>query len=298
MDSTVSHISVLNNRLWRAEMAGVQVDGVYELVQGNEVWGTQQYPANAGGIYSGCTISGGADADAFRFFGQHNVFLSNYAHDIYTVLPANPNPHTDCFQTWGSSAMKVDDILIERNLCRWPVASTAVDAETAMIEGIDGQIGTVTIQNNELSNMRQGIVVGSNVAALKIYNNTWDHLLEEGLIFNDTRSSADEIINNIYYDVGARGDSYAEVPGGSPLFQANDFRMPGGASLGTYPSVEPYISVDPGFVNYGDSTAAGADFHLQAGSALKGAGITLRQVTNDFYGTSRGTSGYSIGAAQ
>jgi len=298
MDSTVSYISVLNNRIWRAEMAGAQVDGTNDLVQGNEVWGTQQEPVLAGGIYSGCVTPGGADADAFRFFGQSNVFQSNYAHDIYTVLPTNPNPHTDCFQTWGSTAMKVDNILIERNLCRWPVASTAVDAETAMIEGVDGPVGTVTFQNNELSDMRQGIVVGANVGALKIYNNTWDHILEEALIFNDQRSPADEIINNIYYDVGASGDSYAEVPSGSPVFQSNDFYMPGGASLGTYPSVEPYISVDPMFVNYGDSTAAGADFHLQPGSPLKGAGVTLPQVTNDYYGNGRGTSGYSIGAVQ
>jgi hypothetical protein len=298
MDPTVSYISVLNNRIWQAEMAGAQVDGTNDLVQGNEVWGTQQYPSLAGGIYSVCATSGGADADAFRFFGQYNVFRSNNLHDIYTVLPTNPNPHTDCFQTWGSVAMKVDNILIERNLCRWPVASTAVDAETAMIEGVDGQVGTVTIQNNELSDMRQGIVVGANVAALKIYNNTWDHVMEEALIFNDSRSSADEIINNIFYDVGAGGDSYAEIPSGSPVFQDNNFRMPGGASLGSYPTVEPYISVDPMFVNYGDATAAGADFHLQPGSPLKAAGITLPEVTNDYYGSSRGASGYSIGAAQ
>ena len=298
MEPTVSHISVLTNRIWQAEMAGAQVDGTYELIQGNEVWGTQQYPSYAGGIYAGCTIAGGGDADAFRFFGQHNVFQGNYAHDIYTSSPTNPNPHTDCFQTWGSTAMEVDDILIEQNLCRWPVASTAVDAETAMIEGVDGLVGTVTFQNNELSDMRQGIVVGSNVAALHVYNNTWDHVLEEGVIFNDMRSTADEFINNIYYDVGAGGDSYAEVPSGSPVFENNDFYMPGGASLGTYPTVEPYISVAPMFVNYGDATASGADFHLQAGSPLKGAGTTLTEVVNDFYGTSRVGAAYSIGAAQ
>jgi hypothetical protein len=298
MDPSVSHISVLTNRMWRAEMAGAQVDGTYELIEGNEVWGTQQYPASAGGIYSGCTIGGGADADAFRFFGQHNVFRSNNAHDIYTVLPTNPNPHTDCFQTWGSTAMEVDDILIERNVCRWPLASTAVDAETAMIEGVDGLIGTVTFQNNEFSNMRQGIQLGSNVGAMHVYNNTWDHLLQEGVIFIDMRSPADEFINNIYYDVGAGGDAYAVVPSGSPVFENNDFYMPGGASLGTYPTVEPYISVPPMFVNYGDATAAGADFHLQAGSPLKGAGTTLTAVVNDYYGTSRVGAAYSIGAAQ
>ena len=226
------------------------------------------------------------------------MFRSNYAHDIYTVLPTNPDPHTDCFQTWGSSRMTVDDILIERNICRWPAASSSIDAEVAMIEGIDGRIGTVTIQNNLLSNMRQGVMIGGNVGALKVYNNTFDHILQEAVIFNDFRSPSDEIINNIFYDVGAGGDSYAEVPSGSPVFQANDFYMPGGARVGTYPTIEPYISVAPMFVNYGDSTGGGADFHLQAGSPLLGAGVILPQVTNDYYGTSRGTTAYSVGAVK
>jgi hypothetical protein len=299
MEPTVSHITVLDNRFWRAEMAGVQVDGLYDLVQGNEVWETQQYPSKAGGIYKGCTIAGGADADGFRFFGQHNVFRSNYAHDVYTSSPTNPNPHTDCFQTWGSTAMQVTDILIERNTCRWPVASMTVDAETAMIEGVDGPIGTVTFQNNEFSDMRQGINVGSNVGALKLYNNTWDHILQEAVIYLSFRSPADEVINNIFYDVGSGGDAYSAVTqGGNPVFQDNDFYMPGGAKVGSYPTVEPFWSIDPMFVNYGDATAAGADFHLQATSGLVGVGIVLPQVLNDFYGTLRPATGYSVGAAQ
>ena len=299
MESGVSHISVLNNRFWRAEMSGVQADGLYDLIEGNEVWGTQQYPSKAGGIYAKCTIAEGADADAFRFFGQHNVFRSNYAHDIYTSSPTNPDPHTDCFQTWGSAARLVDDILIERNVCRWPVASKEVDAETAMIEGVDGRIGTVTLQNNQFSNMRQGINVGSNVAALKLYNNDWDHILQEAVIYLSLRSPADEVINNIFYDVGAGGDAYSAVTaGGNPVFQANDFYMPGGAPVGSYPTVEPFMSVDPMFVNYGDATAAGADFHLQPTSGLVGVGISLPLVTNDFYGSIRPATGYSVGAAQ
>jgi hypothetical protein len=54
----------------------------------------------------------------------------------------------------------------------------------------------------------------------------------------------------------------------------------------------------PGFVAYGDSTGGGADFHLGSGSGLIGAGITLPQVTNDYYGDSRPATGYSVGAAQ
>ena len=74
--------------------------------------------------------------------------------------------------------------------------------------------------------------------------------------------------------------------------------MPGGASVGTYPNVEAYLSLDPMFVNYGDSTGAGGDFHLLPGSPLKGAGTTISNVTDDYYGTSRVGAAYSIGAVQ
>jgi hypothetical protein len=188
--------------------------------------------------------------------------------------------------------------LIERNFCRWPVASITVDAETAMIEGVDGPIGTVTFQNNEFSDMRQGINVGSNVAALKLYNNDWDHILQEAVIYLSLRSPSDEVINNIFYDVGSGGDAYSAVTqGGNPVFQANDFYMPGNGTVGSYPTVEPFTQLDPLFANYGDPTAAGADFHLQSTSKLIGAGVVLPLVTNDFYGNSRGATN-SVGAAQ
>ncbi|HTY53979.1 MAG TPA: Ig-like domain-containing protein, partial [Candidatus Binataceae bacterium] len=120
MDPTVSYISVLNNRIWRAEMAGAQVDGLNNLIQGNEVWDTQQEPVIAGGIYSACVTPNGADADAFRFFGQNHVFRSNYMHDIYYATTVNPDPHTDCFQTWGEAGESTNNILIDRNWCVWP----------------------------------------------------------------------------------------------------------------------------------------------------------------------------------
>ena len=74
--------------------------------------------------------------------------------------------------------------------------------------------------------MRQGINIGVNVSALRVWNNTWDHIVEEAVIFSNTRSAADQVINNIFYDVGSGGDSYACIPGGSPTIEANDFFMP------------------------------------------------------------------------
>lgn len=296
MESTVSHISAIGNRIWRAEMAGINIDGLYDLVEGNEIWETQQVPVNLGGIYAGCATPSGADADAMRFFGQHHDIRSNYLHDIYYGTSINPNPHIDCFQTWGSSAMTVDDILIERNWCRWPAASTSIDDEVSMVEGLDGLVGTVTYSNNVFADMRQGINIGVNVSALRVWNNTWDHIVEEAVIFGNTRSAADQVINNIFYDVGSGGDSYACIPSGSPTIEANDFFMPSG-SPGTWCSNAPYISVNPLFVNAGDPTGAGADYHLQSTSPVKDNGVALTGVVNDYDGTARPIgAGYSLGA--
>ncbi len=300
MEPTVSYITLKGNRIWRAEMAGAQVDGAYNLIDGNEVWDTQQKPSLLGGIYSACNIPTGADADAFRFFGQHHDFIRNYMHDIAYGTIANPNPHTDCFQTWGSSAMKVDAVVFERNWCRWP--TTAAQNHSAMLEGTDGPVGTLIFKNNVFADMQDGLIVGevgmpSGVAAVKVWNNTFDHIAREAVQFNDSRTSADEVIDNIFFDVGSGGDSFMCVAGGAPLVAANDFYMRGGAVPGTYCSSAPYISVDPLFANDGDATGAGADYHLQSGSPIKDNGAVLAQVGNDYDGTVRPIGpGPSMGA--
>lgn len=300
MEPTVSYISVIKNQIWKAEMAGAQVDGTNDLIEGNEVWATQQQPVVLGGIYSACITPDGSDADGFRFFGQNHDFAHNYIHDIVYGTAENPDPHTDCFQTWGSSAMKVDNVTIEANWCRWP--STAAQNHAGMFEGTSGPVGTLIFKNNVFADMEDGLIIGegqpSGVAAVKIWNNTFDHIEQEAVDFNDTRSSADEVINNIFFDVGAGGDSYMCLPGGSPIIEANDFYMRGGTSLGTYCSNAPYISLNPMFVNAGDSTGSGADYHLQSSSPVIDNGVTLTQVPVDYDGTSRPIGGYSIGAFQ
>jgi len=299
MEPTVSYISAIDNRIWRAEMAGAQVDGTNELIEGNEVWGTQQQPAVLGGIYSGCITPSGSDADGFRFFGQNHQFVHNYIHDIAYGTAENPRPHVDCFQTWGSSAMKVDGVTFRSNWCRWP--NTSGEYHAGMLEGTSGAVGTLVFEDNVFADMKEGFIIGegqpSGVAAIKIWNNTFDHIATEAVEFNDRRSSADEVINNIFFDVGAGGDSYMCLPGGSPVIRANDFYLRGGGSPGNYCSNAPYISLNPTFVNPGDSTGAGADYHLQSGSPLKDNGVTLSQVSVDYDGASRPTgNGYSIGA--
>jgi Right handed beta helix region len=296
--SGVRYITLSNNRIWRAEMSGITIDGMNGTVQDNEVWDTQQYPANAGGIYSSCPSRGGADADGVRFFGQHQLIAHNYIHDVRIDNTTNPTPHIDCFQTWGNSAMTVDDITIDSNVCRWPAwFSTGGANHVAMIEGLNGNsVGTVRFQNNLFSNMLQGILIGSSVATVKVWLNTFDHIAQEGVVFLTPRSSADEVGDNIFFDSGSGGDSY--TTSGAVTLYNNDCIMRSGANCGTYPANYPHVSVTPMFVSRGDSTGAGADYHLQGGSPLLGSASTVPAVDVDFDGVTRPPGTYSHGAYQ
>lgn len=316
MDSSVGGVQVLNNRIVHAQMAGMQIDGSGDLVQGNEVWGTYQHPSVLGGIYAMCTNDGGsnADADFMRFFGSNHVIRANYAHDIEydygdTSKP-NPNPHIDCFQTWGESGENTSNVLIERNRCRWPKADANSDNEISSLESLDGPVGTITYQNNLFANMRQGINnAGSAIGQLNVLNNTFDHFIEEAVIFGTVRTG-DKIENNVFYDVGTSGDGFmCWISGSAETFATNVYFMRSGAPQsglwwcgGPLP---PYQAVNPLFVGSGDATGAGANYHLcvtgqngcSATSPIGHTGTTIPSVTNDYDGILR-SAGYSIGALQ
>jgi Right handed beta helix region len=295
-DPSTSNISILGNRIWRSTESGIHVEGSADLVSGNEIWDTLEYPASTGdSVLSSC--ADGDDADGIRFFGAGHDITQNYIHDIQWGNTYNPDPHTDCFQTWGTSDGPTSGIIIERNFCRYPYTSDSINNEAGSIEALDGSTGNITIRNNVFADMRQGFNIGSGVGPMLVLNNTWDHITWETVIFSDTRSSADQIINNVFYDVGSGGDSYACIPGGNPTIATNDFFLPGGATPGNYCSNAPFISEDPMFAAYGDSTGAGADYHLQSASPIKDSGTALSTVPNDYDGTARPVGpGYSIGA--
>ncbi len=184
-DSTDSSNQVLNNRIVHAQESGITIDGAGNLIQGNEIWGTYQHPSVLGGIYAVCTYDGGSgsDADGIRFFGSNHIIRSNYIHDIEydfgnSSLP-NPNPHTDCFQTWGESGETTANILIDRNWCDWPSnGSQGAQGEVGSIEALDGPVGTLTFQNNVFQDMIRGLNAtqdgGQTIGQLNFYNNTFD----------------------------------------------------------------------------------------------------------------------------
>ncbi len=228
LDPDVSHISILNNKINHAEMSGVNPDGTNDLVQGNEVWATSQYPGRSGGIYSVCSSRSGADADGMRFFGQNHLVKGNYFHDIAFGTTENPNPHTDCWQTWGGT--KTVSGLFDGNRCRWP--SQAHDnsgggEEACEIEALDSAVTNITMQNNVIANMFQGFQIGQGIGPVAFLNNTIDHIQQEGIIYQDSRTKSDRVISNIFYDVGQGGDPF--ITSCSPTISNNDFFMRSGS---------------------------------------------------------------------
>ncbi len=316
MESTVGNVQVLNNLIVHAQEVGINIDGNGDLVEGNEIWGTYQHPGVLGGIFATCTNDGsGPDADIIRFFGTNHVIRGNYGHDIEfdfgnSALP-NPDPHTDCFQTWGASGENTSNILIDGNWCVWPSnGSKGTQDEVSSIEALDGPVSNITFQNNIFQDMLRGVNAtrdgGLVIGQLNFYNNTFDHLVQEAIVV-DGGARNDNIWNNIFYDfVG--GDGFISYGSGESFIDNVFYNRAGKPSSGVWwggAAAPPYTAVDPHFVNYGNTTGVGADYHLcvagQNGctvtSTIGHSGATIATVPTDFDGNSR-TGGYSIGAEQ
>jgi hypothetical protein len=285
MDSGVGNNNLIrNNLIYRAAMSGITVDDSGTTVDGNEVWGTQQYPRLAGGVTSSCTDQNGADADGIRFFGSNHVIKNNYLHDIQWGTTVNPDPHVDCFQTWGNysgSGGSTSNILITGNHCVWPSTGGNIDNEISSIEALSGStVGGITYSYNVFSNMRNGVVIGSGVGTIVFDHNTVDHILNEAsLQYPGTTSSASQITNDIFYDCGTGGDSFAT---GSGFTIGNvDCVMRNGSDCGMYPNNYPHVNVDPQFVSAGSGSTPwlNADYHLQSSSTEQSAGACGTDLT-------------------
>jgi hypothetical protein len=215
-----------------------------------------------------------------RFFGGNHVIKNNYIHDIPWGTAVNVNPHTDCFQTWGASGETTQNILITGNHCVWPATSSSTDNEISSIEALDGATTGITYTFNLFQNMRNGIVIGSGVGPIVFDHNTVDHIIQEAsLQYPGSISSAAKVTNNIFYDCGSGGDSFAT---GSGFTVSNDdCIMRGGSDCGTYPSNYSHVSVDPQFVSSGSGGTPwlSADYHLQSSSTVQAMGACGADLT-------------------
>ncbi len=289
-DARTSHCTVRNNRLYRDSQNGIDVRGMDNLVEGNEIWKTIQYHPNWANPPSW------VDADGIRFFGSGHIFRKNYIHDIDYSDPLNVNPHIDCFQTFADAHHEAaSDIVIEQNRCENDTLAHSTDEGGVGLTIQDGA-GDIIIRNNIVDAFVN--IYLANSSGVSILNNTLVGNTEQNLDFNPvgigvSKSTETVIENNIFYN---QPGNIIYVNGNKPHSGQNMIYRDDGHPIyttDTYNPAHDLLGIDPLFVN-----PQAGDYHLQAGSPAIDAGSDLRGlVPDDFEGTSRPQgAGYDIGA--
>ena len=131
------------------------------------------------------------------------------------------------------------------------------------------------VYNNIVWGNNDGLWINYNVSDSKIYNNTIYGNADYGLLIGDGATGGGGTTNNIIRNNIVIGGRLGVL-----------------VDAGIATTLSNNLTTDPKFVN-----AAGADFHLQAGSPAIDAGIAIAEVYTDFDGIARpqGTA-YDIGA--
>ncbi len=287
-DKVALHQCVIrNNRLCRNQGVGMEVQGQYHLVEGNEIWDTiQHHPLRL-------DVPLGIDSDAIHFFGTGHVFRDNYIHDIPYDGVFNIDPHIDAFQTWGPATQ----MLFEKNVVVLPDAiGDYMISKIFMVEGSGGTVSNLIIRNNVFYVFR-GLEM-HDCPYITVQHNTFRGV--SGVTdywpagINLVNCSNADVRDNIFYDVGAgvAGHFYADTPSLVGLNVGYNLIYRAGNAV-PYGSASPNDQwrVDPAFVN-----AATYDYHLQAGSGAINTGVNVG-VTEDLDGVARPQgAGYDIGA--
>jgi len=270
-----SYNTIRGNRIIRAEMTGIMVEGRNSLVESNDISHTLQ-------TVPGCSASN--DADGIRYFGRGHTIRKNYVHDI--TLTESPSAHIDATQTWGPAR----NIIFEQNVFDIPndIIPGATVGLGFTMESIDGQVDGLIIRNNVFINHYTGYGIDTQTGAgtllnLTIVNNTFVRVDGYGSggggmgIWITGRVQNAIVKNNAFYDYGYDGDNYIRVTGGSGVVIGNNSIT---KTNGVAPTGSPYPHdlwmVDAQFVN-----PAARDFHLRRTSPLIDAGAALPDVTDD-----------------
>jgi hypothetical protein len=283
--SKTSDCVVRNNRLYRNALMGISVMGQDNLVEDNEIWGTIQYHPNWHNPPSW------VDADGITFFGSGHVFRGNYIHDIHYGIPENPNPHIDCFQTYGGDKVAGHDILFDGNYCDEPDTLPELSLAAKAFQ-VEGGAHDLMIRNNiTVSNL---VAIFNSSHDISILNNTFignpDSDYSQGIQLIGSPNFTIE--NNIFaYQENGTGSLSLDRASGSGLEVGYNcvYRTSGDPPRPADPN--DVWGLDPLFVG-------GGDYHLKAASPCVDTGKDLgSDVRRDYDGKRRPRgSGYDIGA--
>ena len=253
---------------------GIYVDGSHNIIDGFEI---------RGGPHGGITI-----------WGNFNQILNNDIHH-------NGNPDS-------TSTLGQDGVYSSENTQNTTYMGNYIHDNGRTGSNLDHALylcgDNETIVNNVLiRNAAYGLHIAgyATVSNMRVYNNVMAHNGKSGIILWMPVSGVD-IKNNILYQNGKFGiDSY-DAHGGGVVIDRNlvfgnglgDYGFARDGSDFTY-TIGATISIAPNFVN---STSAGFDAHLSAGSPGISAAMNLSSTFNtDLDGAAREASGaWDLGA--
>ena len=239
-DAATSDNIIRGNKIVRAQMSGISVQGQDNIVEDNNISHTLQHPAGRPPVAKD-------DADGIRYFGSGHIIRNNTIHNIEYDYGSDPNatPHTDCFQTWGPAA----NITFEHNVCRWPVIAhdKAGGNQSGMVEDLNGPVSNLVFRNNIFSNSYGGINIYGRkapVTGVVFEHNHWDHVATEAIVLNNAPGA--HIAGNVFHEVGGGKDSYLslDAPSGDAVLEDNNFFMDQGKKTGTWPRDYPHVQTN------------------------------------------------------
>jgi hypothetical protein len=280
-----SNCVVRDNRLYKNGMMGISVMGEDHLIEDNEIWGTIQYHPNWHNPPSW------VDADGITFFGSGHTIRHNSIHDIHYGIPENPNPHIDCFQTYGGDKVAGHDILFDGNTCDNPDTLPSLDLAGKAFQ-VEGGAHDLLIRNNvTISNL---VAIFKSSHDISIVNNTFignpDDAYSQGIQLIDSPDFTIE--NNIFaYQENGTGSITTDGASESGLEVGYNcvFRTSGDPPRP--PDPNDIWGLDPLFVG-------GGDFHLRESSPCIDKGKDLGSTVRRDYDGNRRPQGpaYDIGA--
>jgi parallel beta-helix repeat protein len=289
LDPASANCTVINNRVHRNGMVGIDIRGTNHLIENNDIWGSVAYHTP-----TGCT----GDADGIRFWGSGHTIKGNHIHDISLTDPGNVgySPHIDCFQTWIEAGRQTaTNIVFEGNICEnrnlmmysgMIHGSSYLTFKNNIFIGYAGlNVNPSNGPNDHLTFVNNTCIGDTSILNCTVGSDCWP----SGIGLEDVSFAT--VKNNIFYNLLYRAYSIkgttTGMDAGFNLIYRSDGKTPQGPQ---YPN--DLWGVDPKFAN-----PAQKDFHLQSTSPAINAGDTVSTVTNDCGDNPRPQgAGFDIGA--